>query len=70
MKNLNDIIKKNNENADVNDPFSGFGSREEFLKYRDERETSVTTIEEQKTLIWTRVFLNEEDDTLKPGEKF
>lgn len=69
MKNLNDIIKKNNENIDVNDPFSGFGSREEFLKEREARETSVTTIEEQKTLIWTRIFLNDEDNTLKPGDK-
>jgi hypothetical protein len=69
MKNINDIINKNNENADVNDPFSGFASREDFLKERQERDTNVKVIEEQKTFIWTRIYLNEEDDSLKPGDK-
>lgn len=69
MKNINDIIKKNNENVDINDPFSGFSSREDFLNFKRERETSITTIEEQKTIIWTRIFLNDEDNTLKPGDK-
>lgn len=68
MKNLNDIIKKNNEDADVNDPFAGFSSREDFLNERKSRDTNVSVIEEQKTLIWTRVFLNEEDETLTPGD--
>lgn len=68
MKNLNDIIRKNNEVSDVNDPFAGFESREDFLNERKQRETTVNVIEKQKILIWTRVFLNEEDDTLKPGD--
>jgi len=54
---------------DINNPFEGFSSREEFLSYRSGRSTKVDIIEKQRTLIWTRIFLNEEDGTLIPGDK-
>ena len=69
MKNLNDIINKNNENVDVNDPFGGFSSREEFLAYLQDRDINVDVVEKQKTFIWTRIYLNDEDDTLTSGDK-
>ena len=69
MDNFNDIIKEHSDNLDVNNPFGGFTSREEFLAFQRERQTKVNVIEEQKTYIWTRVYLNESDDTLKAGDK-
>ncbi len=53
----------------INDPFSGFSSREDFLKERKERDTSVNITEQQKTYIWTRIFLNDEDSSLEAGDK-
>jgi len=56
-------------NTDSNNLFEGFSGREDFLKFKQEREISTTIIEEQKTFIWTRVFLREEDHSLKSGDK-
>lgn len=69
MENFKDIINEHSENLDVNDPFGGFTSREDFLKFQKERKTSVDIIEEQKTYIWSRIYLNEDDNTLKAGDK-
>lgn len=59
----------NNIDIDVNDFKSGFDSQEDFDKFRKERDTQLSVIEESKTYIWTRVFLKSEDDTLKKGDK-
>jgi len=69
MKNFKDIIDEDSENLDVNDPFGGFTSLEEFLKFKKTRRTNIDVIEEQKTYIWSRIYLNDEDGTLTPGDK-
>lgn len=49
-------------------PFEGFESREDFIKFKQQCESTTIVIEEQKEFIWTRVYLNDEDDTLREGD--
>lgn len=57
-----------NEDGDVYNIHNGYLSREELLNDRKEREVEIMWVERQKTFIWVRVFLSEDDNTLTKGD--
>ena len=50
-------------------PYEGFQSREDLIEERKSRDVQVKVTSEQKTYVWTRVYLNSEDTTLEVGDE-